>query len=709
MQDSLLIELLTEELPPKSLRKLSVAFCEGIFEGLRDKGFINTDSSYSQLVTEFATPRRLGVLIKDVLDEQMERMVERKGPALNAAFDKDGNPSPALSGFAKSCGVELEQLEKQSDKKGEYFIFRARQAGEPLEKHLSAIVAGVIKKLPVAKLMRWGDSEVEFVRPVHGLIMLHGGEVMPGDVLGLKSTNKTSGHRFLSDGEITVARADDYERVLENQGMVIASFEKRRERIEEEIKSFEKKSSVWVLEDMDRVIGGKMTGAADDYLLEEVAALVEYPIIYRGIFGLDFLDVPAECLALSMKQHQKYFPVFDNVEGRLISEFIFVSNQKTDQPENIIRGNERVLRARLADAKFFFEQDKKTKLQDRIPKLANVVYHNKLGSQLERVERIQKLAAAIAGKLDEKKLIFGIEDAQRAAYLCKADLLTDMVGEFPELQGIMGYYYALHDGESMQIAEAIKEHYERVPQHPVSICVGLADKLDTLVGIYGVGLIPTGEKDPFALRRNALSVLRTLAENSLPLDLLQLLETAEAQFPPGTLAENTATRVYEFMMERMPPYLREKGFSADEIDAVLSLRLVRMDWILPRLQALQGFRKLPEAASLAGANKRIKNILRQAPDQTENTINDDLLKEPSEKNLAQQLQALEQEVIPLLQRDDYPQVLTRLASLRPAVDEFFDKVMVMAEDPEVRENRLALLRKLGGLFMHVADLSRLQS
>ncbi|MEO7557548.1 MAG: glycine--tRNA ligase subunit beta, partial [Gammaproteobacteria bacterium] len=656
---------------------------------------------------------RLAVLIKDVLAKQSERTVERKGPAVSSAFDKDGKPTPALFGFAKSCSVEIEKLEKQSSPKGEHFVFRAKQPGEPLEKHLSGIVASVIKKLPVAKLMRWGESDVEFVRPVHGLMMLHGSKIVPGEVLGLRSSNKTLGHRFLSDVDIVIAKTDDYERVLEVQGKVTASFEKRKQIIRSQIEEKENKLEVSVISSAGMAMSGSVAGhlgaAYDTHeLLDEVAALVEYPTAYIGHFDKEFLSVPKECLILSMRQHQKYFPVFGH-DAQLQAKFLFISNQKTDDPENIIHGNERVLRARLGDAKFFYEQDKKIRLDDRAPKLVNVVYHNKLGNQLQRVERIQKLAVAIAGRLKEIKFAADVKQVERAAYLCKADLLTDMVGEFPELQGIMGYYYALHDGEDMQVAEAIREHYERVPSSPVGICVGLADKLDTLVGIYGIGLIPTGDKDPFGLRRQALSILRTLIETKLSLNLIQLLEIVEAQFVPGTLAQDTVPRLYEFMLERLKPYLREQGFKPDEIDAVLSLKLTRMDGVLPRLKALQEFRKLPEAESLASANKRIRNILKQAQGQVADDINESLLTEHGEKILAQQLHLLAQEVMPLLRRDDYTQALTRLASLRPAVDEFFDKVMVMAEDAAVRKNRLALLNKLSELSMHVADLSKLQS
>ena len=691
MQDSLLIELFTEELPPKSLLKLSQAFCKGIFEGLKEQGFVAADADYAALVSEFATPRRLGVLVKDVAHTQLERIIERKGPALASAFDQNEKPMPALIGFAKSCGVEISALQKQSDKKGEHFVFRAQQPGEALEKHLSSIVTGVIKKLPVAKLMRWGDSDVEFVRPVHGLMMLHGQKIVPGKVSSLHSSNKTLGHRFLSAGEIIIAAADDYEKVLEEKGSVIPGFEKRRRMVKDEL----------------RVREGGAQVLDDTNLLNEVTALVEYPTVYAGQFDAQFLGVPQECLTLSMKQHQKYFPLFD-ASGKLLSRFLFVSNNRVDDPRHIIHGNNRVLHARLSDAKFFYDQDRKTSLAGRVPSLANVVYHNKLGTQLERVERMQKLAVAVAARLKGIKFSADIKQVGRATYLCKADLLTDMVGEFPELQGVMGRYYALHDGEAAEVAEAIREHYERVPFSSTGICVGLADKLDTLVGIYGIGLVPTGDKDPFALRRAALSVLRTLMENNLSLNLMQLLEIAEMQFPAGVIAQDTVPKLYDFMLERLKPYLRDQEFGADEIEAVLSLRPTRMDWIIPRLKAIQEFRKLPEAESLAAANKRIRNILKQAKGAARDVLDHGLLKEEAEKNLARQVEQLEAQVVPMLHREEYTQALKQLASLRPAVDTFFDKVMVMVEDTALRDNRLALLTKLEGLFMGVADISKLQ-
>jgi glycyl-tRNA synthetase beta chain len=687
MQDSLLIELLTEELPPKSLRQLVEAFASNLTQDLKAEDFIADASA----VTVFATPRRLAVHITEVAERAPDHEVTFSGPAVSSGLDKAGNPTPALLGFAKKNGVTVGELIRIHGAKGEQFAYQTMSTGGRLATNLELKVKEALKKLPIPKVMRWGDSEVEFVRPVHGLLMLHGSQIILGQVMGLQSSNKTLGHRFLSAGEITITAADDYEKVLEEKGSVIPGFEERRDRIKN---------------DLDAAAGDAQP-LDDADLLDEVTALVEYPVVYAGQFDAKFLSVPQECLILSMKQHQKYFPLFD-ASGKLLPRFLFVSNNRADAPRHIIHGNERVLRARLSDAKFFFEQDGKTRLEDRILKLANVVYHNKLGSQLQRVERIRKLAVAIAERLKEIKFAADIKHVERAAYLCKADLLTDMVGEFPELQGIMGYYYALHDGEAPQVAEAIREHYERVSVSAVGICVGLADKLDTLVGIYGIGLIPTGDKDPFGLRRAALGVLRTLVENKLALNLMQLLEIAEAQFPSDLIEKDTVSKLYDFMLERLKPYLREQEYRHDEIEAVLSLRPTRMDWIVPRLKAIQEFRKMPEAESLAAANKRIRNILKQAQREPMEIVNASLLKQDEEKHLAQHVALLEAEVMPLIHHGEYTQALKQLASLRPAVDAFFDKVMVMVEDKVLRDNRLALLTKLEGLFMRVADISKLQ-
>jgi glycyl-tRNA synthetase beta chain len=598
-------------------------------------------------------------------------------------------------------------------------VYRAKQKGEPLKKHLAAIVEAALKKLPVPKTMRWGAGEAQFVRPVHGVILLHGKKVVPGTVLGLKSGNKTRGHRFLSTGTLTIRNAQDYDKVLKQQGKVIASFETRRETIASALDSAAHKAGKGAnAPSVARAprLGPIGEGARWDLgksadLVDEVTSLVEYPVVLAASFDKAFLAVPKECLIISMQQHQKYFPLAD-ASGKLLPNFLFVSNMKAANPKDIIHGNERVLRARLSDARFFFDQDRKTKLEERVPRLANVVYHNKLGSQLERVQRIEKLAGEIALLIHADP-----EVARRAAYLCKADLLTDMVGEFPELQGIMGEYYAFHDGEA-HAAVAIREHYlpryagDALPSSAESISVALADKLDTLAGMFGIGLIPTGDKDPFGLRRQALGVIRILIERAkmLPsLDVVDLLQRACGLFPRGVLADSVAQDLHQFMLERLKPYLRDKLFEADEIDAIVSLDPTRLDQVLPRLKALQGFRALPQAEALAAANKRIRNILKQAGGTTVTTVDPALLREPAEQQLAREVEALRTQVQPLFSAGDYAAALKVLASLRPTVDAFFDKVMVMAEDTALRHNRLALLANLSNLFLGAADISKLQS
>ncbi len=703
MSAPLLIEVLTEELPPKSLARLSAAFGDGVVGALGEQGLLDADSA----AEFFATPRRLALLISQVREKQLDRMVERKGPAIASALDAAGQPTPALLGFAKSCGVDVSRLEQSEDNKGRYFVYRSRQKGAPLKDQLAAIVAASLKKLPAPKLMRWGDSDVQFVRPVHGLIMLHGAKLVPGEVLGVKSGRKTLGHRFLSQGAVSIAHAKDYARTLERAGAVIASHAHRRALIERQLNAASAKlgkAASW------RV--GK-----EDALIDEVASMVEWPAVYQGGFAPEFLGVPKECLIISMQQHQRYFALADGDRG-LLPQFLFVSNIKTKTPKHIVHGNERVLRARLSDAKFFFEQDRKQRLAERVARLGSVVYHNKLGSQLERVERITKLAGEIARRLARPEVALlrpdEIQHAERAAHLCKADLLTEMVGEFPELQGIMGRYYALHDGEPAAVAQAIEQHYypraagDALPASGVAASVALADKLDTLVGIYGIGLVPTGEKDPYGLRRQALGVVRILAEKKLPLDVVESMQLARGHFPPDVLAESVAQDLHGFMLERLRPYLRDQDFAADEIDAVLSLGPRRLDQVVPRLQALQAFRRLPEAAALAAANKRIRNILRQAGGAPGTHFDAALLRDDAERRLADAVRALQGEIAPLLASFRYTEALKRLATLRGAVDSFFDQVMVMVEDEALRRNRLALLNALAELFLHVADISRLQ-
>ena len=728
---SLLIELRTEELPPKSLERLSLAFGRDVYDNLKEQGFLAVDS----VQQVFATPRRLAVLISHVLPKQPDRMVERKGPAVALAMDADGKPTQALLGFAKSCGVDVAKLQKRAGDdvqehksregqgrpgaaKGEYFAYSFKQKGEVLAQLLPALVEASLKKLPVAKLMRWGNSEVQFVRPVHGLIMLHGKKVVSGMVLGLKSGNKTLGHRFLSQGAITITAATDYEKILEKKGSVIAGYQRRKDIIAQRLDAEAKK------------IGTATSWALGNHakLLDEVASIVEYPVIYAGEFSKDFLSLPPECLIISMQQHQKYFPLADKA-GKLLARFLFVANNRSKAPQQVIHGNERVLRARLSDASFFYQQDMKVPLADLLPKLANVVYHNKLGSQLDRVERMRKLAGEIAHRLQAD-----VAAAERAAHLAKVDLLTEMVGEFPELQGIMGKYYARHDQEPNLVTEAIEEHYfprtsgGALPRSNVAVSVALADKLDTLVGIYGVGLVPTGDKDPFGLRRAALGMARILIERSLHLDVRELLTLAHRHFPPAVISDSVVRDLYGFILGRLRPYLStEQGFAQDEIDAVLALDTTYFDQMRPRLDALQEFRRMPEAPALAAANKRIHNILKQADDGDVQkpkghegqgpraaavmayAIDADCLIEDEEKALAECLVRVASKVAPLFVVGNYTEALKQLAQLRDPVDAFFDKVMVMTEDEKLRHSRLALLYQIRQLFLQAADISKLQA
>ena len=688
MKQTLLIELLTEELPPKALERLSTVFANEVFTELREQELAGEDS----ISTPFATPRRLALTITNVASQQADRVIERKGPAVAAGVDAQGKPSKALEGFMRGAGVTFEQLQRNNDDKTEYFVARLEKKGQHLDVYLADIIIQALKKLPIPKLMRWGDSDHQFVRPVHGLIMLHGDRIVPGEVLGLQSGRLTSGHRFLHTGEMPVVSANSYEEALLTHGKVIASFEKRRTRIDEHLKA------------KAHALNARINPS--DGLLDEVTALVEWPVIYAGEFEEEYLEVPQECLILTMQQNQKYFPLLDN-NGKLLNKFLIVSNMQVDNPKHIIDGNQRVVRPRLADARFFFNQDRKQTLESRVAKLANVVYHNKLGTQLQRVERITILAGAIAHQLNAEKSV-----AELAARLAKADLTTDMVGEFPELQGIMGRYYALHDGEDRVVADAIAAHYhprfagDTLPHGAVACAVALADKLDTLVGIYGIGLIPTGDKDPFGLRRHALGVLRILIETPLALPLDMLLQLSKDSFTAGKLSDSVVADVHGFMLERLRGYLRERDFYPDEIEAVVCQNPTRIDLVIPRLDAVRFFRKLPEAAALAAANKRIQNILKKTA-KVEAAIQPDLLQENAERSLYEVVQRLAPQVEAGMQKQDYTAMLTLLASARTVVDEFFDQVMVMAEDPAVRGNRLALLKRLGDLMNQVADISKL--
>ena len=690
---TLLVELLTEELPPKALPKLGQAFANGIAAGLRARGLAAADGAFRW----FATPRRLAVSLAGVLAEAAAKEVTEKIMPVSVALGADGQPTPALVKKLEAKGIPLaavESFERRMDGKAEALFYTSTVAGAKLAEVLAGIVQDALKALPIPKVMRWGDGDATFVRPAHKLTMLHGADVVPGRVLDIESGRITRGHRFMSRGDIAIASADAYEPTLLAEGKVIPDFAERRADIERQLLAEAAKQ------------GALLNEYAD--LLDEVAALVEHPTVYVGEFEAEFLAVPQECLILTMRANQKYFPLLD-AEGKLLNRFLIVSNMQMEDPANIIAGNQRVVRPRLSDARFFFEQDIKAGLTPRVVKLGSVVYHNKLGSLGDRVERLSTVARKIAGRLGADENL-----ANRAALLAKADLLTDMVGEFPELQGTMGRYYALAEGALPVVAEAIEQHYrprfagDQLPDSNIGRALALADKLDSLVGFFGIGQVPTGDRDPFGLRRAALGVLRILIEGPLPLDLVALINESADSFAPGLLGSELPGPLFDFMLERLRNQLREAGHAQDVVDAVLALKPTRIDLVVPKLQAVVAFQQLPEAAALAAANKRIVNILKKADGQP-GEPDVALLVEDAEKALFHAIV----EVAPLarshFQNEDYTDALRVLAGLRAAVDRFFDEVMVMAEEPLVRQNRLALLGQLAGLMNQVADISRLSA
>jgi glycyl-tRNA synthetase beta chain len=691
MNYTLLIELRTEELPPKALSRLGETFASQIHAALADRTLVEAGGAFEW----YATPRRLAVSIPKVLVQAPDATVHEKVMPVSVALDANGNPTPALLKKLEAKGIPVSAIasfEKRMDGKSETFFYQAEVKGAKLDDVLAGIVGDALKKLPIPKLMRWGDSEHQFVRPVHGLIQLHGDRVVPGEVLGLSSQNATLGHRFLSAGEIVLKHADEYVNRMENEGRVVASFGERRARIAAQ------------LDGKARELNATINPA--DGLLDEVTALVEWPVVYVGEFEAEFLEVPQECLILTMQQNQKYFPLLD-ANGKLINKFLIVSNMAVDDPVHIVTGNARVVRPRLSDARFFFNQDRKQPLASRVEKLGNVVYHNKLGSQLQRVQRLEALAGAIATTLGAH-----VEEARLAGRLAKADLITDMVGEFPELQGVMGRYYAQHDGAPAAVADAIAAHYkprfagDSLPAGNIACAVALADKLEALTGFFGIAQIPTGDKDPFGLRRAALGVLRILLETPLPLDLDHLIRDAAAGFPPGVLQSGFEFQLLDFMFDRLRGYLKDAGHAQDAIEAVLAQRPTRIDRVVPKLEAVRAFVELPEAQALAAANKRISNILKKA-DGAIGEPDVALLQEDEEKALYERLLHLGPQVKSFVANEDYADALKALAGVRAEVDSFFDSVMVMAEEPLLRANRLALLNALSLLLNAVADISRL--
>lgn len=705
----LLIELFTEELPPKALKKLGEAFAAGVEASLRGDGLLAVGAS----AISFATPRRLGVRIDAVLAEAPPKAIKEKLMPLAVAKDAAGAASVALrkklgalgrealaAGFPNASEEGSDKLVIESDGKADYVYLVALAAGSKLEAGVQIAIDATLAKLPIPKVMTYqladGQTDVSFVRPAHGLVVLHGDDVIAAHTLGLDAGRITHGHRFQGTNNIELDTAGRYEELLRQYGKVEPVFATRRGMILSQ------------LEEKAKALGatlGEPTTYAD--LLDEVTSLVEWPTVYVCQFEPEFLAVPQECLILTMKTNQKYFPLFDN-SGKLKNQFLVVSNMELADPKKVIEGNERVVRPRLADARFFFETDKKTKLEARIPDLAKVIYHNKLGTQGERVARVSKLAGEIAVLIGADKM-----RAERGAMLAKADLMTLMVGEFPELQGTMGRYYALHDGEATDVAAACAEHYQprfagdALPSPGVPTAVALADKLETLAGLFGIGQTPTGDKDPFALRRHALGVIRIVVEGRLSVSLRDLVRAANNVFEGWH--SRSPIEVEAFIFDRLRGYLRDQGFSANEIESVVARGAYSLAQVPDQLIAVREFMKIPEGESLAAANKRVANILRKAEESGESFANAELavMQDPAERQLLSALSSVKPNADKLFDSRDYTGYLKSFATLKAPVDEFFDKVMVMAEDKAVRANRLALLRDLRDAMNKVADLSKL--
>ncbi len=682
---NLLIEIGTEELPPLALANLSQVFEANIVQQLSALGFSGLESK------RYATPRRLAVVIKNLPLRQPDQEIERRGPAVSA-------PEKAVEGFARSCNVEISQLQRLKTDKGEWFYYKTLQAGAETRDKIPSIVGEALVKLPIPKRMRWGSGEAEFVRPVHWIVMLYGNEVIEGPILGVAAGNKTYGHRFYHPKAITLKSADDYVPALK-AAKVIADAEERLSTIAEQVLATSKK------------IGGRINLGEKRALLEEVTALVEWPVPVVCRFDEHFLQVPAEALISTMESNQRYFALHDK-SGKLLPDFIVISNIKSRDESRVREGNERVIRPRFADAAFFWEQDKKQPLESFNERLKTVVFQNKLGTVYDKAERIAALGAKIAQQISADP-----RAVQRAGLLSKADLMSNMVGEFPKLQGIMGRYYASHAGEPVTVAAAIEEHYlpryagDRLPESPAGQCLAIADRLDTLIGIFAAGLKPTGEKDPYALRRAAIGVLKIMIGKRLDLDLRELLKEAAAAYAPALKADAVVEEVFDYVLGRLRSEYEDnadESFTPQQIEAVLSLRPTRPLDFDRRIRAVKVFSALPEAESLSAANKRIANILKKSA-AAAGIVNTALLQEPAERKLHAEIEKLAPQIEPLCDNGRYEEALSKLAGLRGAVDEFFDKVLVMAEDPAIKNNRLSLLQRLHQAFTRIADIACLQT
>ena len=682
-----LVEIGTEELPPKALKTLATSFADNVEAELNQAGLTFDKIEW------FAAPRRLAVKVLNLATQQPSKEIEKRGPAVSAAFDAEGKPTKAAEGWARGCGITVEQAERIATDKGEWLVHRAKIEGQPTKNLLNGIVANALAKLPIPKPMRWADKTVQFIRPVHTVTLLLGDELIEGEILGVASARTIRGHRFLGEKEFEIQHADQYPQLLREKGSVVADFNERKAEIL--AKSQAKATALGGVADIE------------ESLLEEVTSLVEYPNVLAAKFEERFLAVPAEALVYTMKGDQKYFPIYDK-DGKLLPHFIFVSNINPEDPTAIIEGNEKVVRPRLTDAEFFFKTDLKQKLIDRLPRLETVLFQQQLGTLKDKTDRIEQLAGEIAKQIgaDEAK-------AKRAGLLSKCDLMTNMVFEFTDTQGVMGMHYARHDGEDEEVAVALNEQYmprfagDELPKSLVASAVALADKFDTLTGIFGIGQAPKGSADPFALRRAALGALRIIVEKNLPLDLEDLVKKSAALFGDKLTNQNVVADVVDFMLGRFRAWYQDEGIAVDVIQAVLARRPTRPADFDARVRAVSHFRTLDSAEALAAANKRVSNILAKA-DAAIGEINLTACVEPAEKALAEAVLALRTEVQPLIAQSDYTAVLDKLANLRAPVDSFFDNVMVNAEDPVLRQNRLAILNTLQDLFLQVADISVLQ-
>jgi glycyl-tRNA synthetase beta chain len=687
-QAHLLFELGTEELPPKALKQLSASLTESFTAGLRQASLSHAT------VESYATPRRLALLVRDCAMRQPDRETERRGPAVKAAFDEAGNPTKAAEGFARSCNTTVDQLQRLRTDKGEWLTYRLQERGKPAADLLPEIATQALNKLPIPKRMRWGDSEAQFVRPVHWLAFIHGEDVVNCEILDAKADRITYGHRFHHPAAITIYTPEDYESVLREMGYVIASFHERKQKIHS------------LIEQSAAEFGARAD--LDPALIDEVTALNEWPVAISASFEERFLEVPQEALVATMKGNQKYFPLY-NDNGELMNRFITIANIESPNPQVIRSGNERVIRPRLADAMFFWEQDGKGRLEDHLERLKQVVFQNKLGSMYEKSERVARLAQQIAREIQGEP-----ELAYRAGLLSRCDLMTHMVGEFPSMQGIMARYQAMRDGEDPELAQALDEFYmprysgDQLPRTKTGIAISLAEKLDTLIGIFGVGQKPTGDKDPFALRRTALGALRILSEHSLTLHLRSILETVSHAMADRLTESDVVDEVYQFMMDRLKGIYAEQHMSHDLFQAVAEVAPDNLADFDQRIKALRDFSQMPEAESLAAANKRIRNILKKSDEQLATRADSSLFQDEAESVLANKLDEVTPQAQPLFEQGAYTEGLKILAGLKEPIDRFFDQVMVMSEDDALRKNRLTLLQQIEGLFLSVADISRLQ-